>query len=370
MQYFHPTKIINFQKSILNLREYVNALNLKSNVILIITGSRHFNSSLFKTEVDNQLVDFEVHYVSMLESQPGWTEIRRLMSIAKEINPGLIIGIGGGSVLDSIKPVATLFDKSIDISEVMNRKITPSNREVPIIAIPTTSGTGSEVTPFSVITNEDTGVKQSIGPVAYFPDIALVDSRLNLTVPEKTKLDVGLDTMAHALEALWAKKSQYMSDTLAWKALRIALENIEKHIDEPENLEASQNMSIASNMAGVAFSNTFTAVCHGLSFPLGKKFNLTHGEACSWTLPACIELSEDILLEKASYSDFSKDEIKKLSERIRSIRDGYYLKMGVVLPSLSNQEINYVVENAFTPLLNNWMVDFSNNHIVEILKKI
>ena len=109
----------------------------------------------------------------MKESQPGWTEIRRLIFEIKKINPSIIIGIGGGSVLDAIKPVATLFDKQIDISDVMNRKITPDNRNIPIITIPTTSGTGSEVTPFSVITNEDTGVKQSIGPVSYFPDVAI-----------------------------------------------------------------------------------------------------------------------------------------------------------------------------------------------------
>ncbi len=203
---------------------------------------------------------------------------------AKDHQADGIIGFGGGSSLDSAKLIALLARSGEKLSEIYGVEQAKGQR-LPLILIPTTAGTGSEVTPLAIVTTGST-TKMGVSASQLYPDLALLDAQLTLGLPPATTAATGVDAMVHAIEAYTSaiKKNPY-SDMLAREALRLMAANLHTATHQGDNLEARQAMLYGACLAGQAFANAPVAAVHALAYPLGGHFHIPHGLSNSLVLP-------------------------------------------------------------------------------------
>lgn len=187
-----------------------------------------------------------------------------------------VIGFGGGSVMDTAKMAAYLLGSDQPLADCYGVEQCTGER-LPLVLVPTTAGTGSEMTPISVLTKSATE-KMGVSSHQLLPDLAVLDPTLTLTVPPDHTAATGIDAMVHAIEAYTTKlKKNPVSDTLALEALRLLSDNIQAVMDDPSNLSARGNMLLGAMLAGQSFANAPCAAVHALAYPLGARFHVTHG---------------------------------------------------------------------------------------------
>lgn len=203
-----------------------------------------------------------------------------------------IIALGGGSAIDAAKVLAVILKS--DVEAPLNH-ILRGNRaqaweeKLPLIAIPTTAGTGAEVTPFATVWDHAASKKYSVTGVRTFPDHAILDPELTLTLPEDETLYTALDSISHALESLWNKNRTVISETYALRALTLANEALPALRKTPADLGQRERMQQASMLAGLAICTTRTAIAHAISYPMTLHYGVPHGLACSFTLPEILD---------------------------------------------------------------------------------
>lgn len=201
-----------------------------------------------------------------------------------------LIGFGGGSPIDTAKAMAILASGGGKMRDY-KVPVAADRGAVPVIAIPTTAGTGSECTRFTVITDHERGEKMLINGLGCLPLAAIVDYELTLTVPPRTTADTGVDSFTHALEAFVSKRANPFSDALALAAMDLIGKNIRTAYAEPNNHAAREAMMIGATQAGLAFSNSSVALVHGMSRPIGAHFHVPHGLSNAMLLPAITRFS-------------------------------------------------------------------------------
>lgn len=195
------------------------------------------------------------------------------VSVILDFQPDAVIAFGGGSPIDAAKAIVYFAARQADL------------KDCPFIAIPTTSGTGSEVSKFAVITDRERGIKYPLIDESLLPDYAVLDAELTRSVPPRVTADTGLDVLTHAIEAYVCNEANSFTDALAEKAVKLVYENLLTAYREPDNLEARQNMHNASCMAGAAFSNAGLGLCHSMAHALGAQAHIPHGRANAILLP-------------------------------------------------------------------------------------
>ena len=224
-----------------------------------------------------------------VEPNPTFDTVTDAYRELKQFEYDFIIAIGGGSTIDTAKAVAAIetsgsenwiddhLKRGTPFPELFNPK--------PLIAIPTTAGTGSEVTMWATIWDMEEKKKYSLSHPKLYPEIALLDPELTLTLPEKETAYSGLDALSHAMEAVWNKNHNPVSDTFALKAIELVRKYLPRLRHDPGNIDLRTSLLRASLFAGLAFSNTKTALAHSISYPLTAHFNIPHGLACALPLP-------------------------------------------------------------------------------------
>lgn len=212
-----------------------------------------------------------------------------------------VIGLGGGSPIDSAKMIAVKANRRVADLKAPHQENAPG---LPIIAIPTTAGTGSEATRFTIITDTATDEKMLCAGLAYLPQIALVDYELTLTKPMRLTADTGIDSLVHAVEAYVSKQANPFADSMALSAMRLIWPNLPRACADPGDRAAREALMLGALQAGIAFSNSSVALVHGMSRPIGAHFHVSHGLSNAMLMPAVTEWSAPSALPR--YADCAR----------------------------------------------------------------
>ena len=236
---------------------------------------------------------------------PTDTVVLNGIDILKKNKNDAVIGFGGGSPIDTAKAIAVLSQYSKNIQDYKPPS-TFDKKGLPIIAIPTTAGTGSEVTHHSVIidTKSNNFEKISCRGEGFVPIVAIVDYELTLSKPRRLTIDSAIDTLTHGIEAYVSKKATMFSDRMALDTIRLVQENIYAVDKDPKDLKAREGLMLAATLGGLAFSNASICLVHGMSRPLGSNFKVPHGLSNAMLLPTITEFSIDHA--KSRYADCSR----------------------------------------------------------------
>jgi alcohol dehydrogenase len=311
--YTQPVKIWFGRGRFERLGEVLEELGITRAVICC---GRHFAPEAEKLMAADPRIVAVFDRVEQNPQLDGITETTRLCRV--HCADG-VIGIGGGSSLDTAKFAAAVAPnpgEPIDYYEGKRPLI--AEHRLPVVAVPTTAGTGSEVTQVSVVSHGTE--KKTINNPAFMPAAAVVDPLMTLGVPPRTTMNTGLDAMAHALEGYWSRNHQPISDLMAIEAVRLVLENLERAWRDGSDLEARENMSMAALLGGLSFALPKTAACHACSYPLSEDYHLPHGEACAFTLDSFVRVNADERLESLCRAVGLKD-TAELAERIRALKE-------------------------------------------------
>ncbi|QGH36170.1 iron-containing alcohol dehydrogenase [Gracilibacillus salitolerans] len=232
-----------------------------------------------------------------VNSEPTDRHVEEALKLFRDENCDVIVSLGGGSCIDTGKAVAVLAEHDGDVVDYFESKKQMNHSTIPFIALPTTAGTGSEVTDVTVITNTKNDVKMMIKDPALTPSVAIVDPILTYTLPSHITASTGIDALCHAIEAYISRLSHPMTDNLALSAIRLISQNIRLSYNN-EDPKAKGKMALASMQAGVAFSNASVCLVHGMSRPIGALFHVPHGVSNAMILPAILYFSKESCIEK------------------------------------------------------------------------
>lgn len=244
-------------------------------------------------KVTSVLDDLGIRYAIYTEitGEPTDTMIDGGLEVYKKEGCDFLIGLGGGSPLDSMKAIAALVTNPGKIPDYMGKVIT---RPVPpMIAIPTTAGTGSEATWFTIITDSQKDIKMLLKGPVLMPDVAIVDYRFTLTSPKSVTAAPGLDALTHAIEGYTSRKAQPMTDTFAVSAVKRIFKYLPVAYADGSNEEAREQMSLAALEAGIVINNSSVTIVHGMSRPIGALFHVPHGMSNAMLLKACFTFALD-----------------------------------------------------------------------------
>ena len=217
-------------------------------------------------------------------SDPTAASVDAAVAFVAEGEHDCVIGFGGGSPIDTAKAVAVLARRG-GAMRALRAPHQEDRAGLPVVAIPTTAGTGSEVSRVTVITDEATNEKMLCMGLAYLPQIAIVDYELTLSKPRRLTADTGLDALTHAIEAYVSRRANAFTDSMALSAMTLIWANLRTVCAEPGNRAAREGMMLGASQAGMAFSNASVALVHGMSRPIGAHFHVAHGLSNAMLLP-------------------------------------------------------------------------------------
>ena len=316
--------------------------NLGSKV-LIVSGKNQNLTNQLSEWLKNPDFEFEIFTIN---SEPTTHDIEKGTALAKKTGCNVIAGVGGGSVIDSAKAIAALATNTgelTDYLEVIGEGKKLEKAPLPYIAIPTTAGTGAEVTKNAVIKSTEHNVKVSLRSDLMFPTIAVIDPELTLTLSPEITASTGVDALTHLLETYVSCQSNPFIDMICREGMtRIAI-YLERAFLDGSHLEARENMAMASMLGGMALANVKLGAVHGFAGPLGGMFPIPHGAVCACLLPAVMDVNITVLKEKKLETQLLKfDEVARiLTQNKNSIaQDGIIWIQELVkklkIPSLSD----------------------------------
>lgn len=312
------------------LGEAAPLLKKMGNKAFIVTGKHVAVSDMMKqltALLDENGLDCVIF--DGITGEPTDTMIENGVEMLKSSGCDFIIGIGGGSPLDSAKAIAAMAVNEGSIADYNGKEIT--GEILPLAAIPTTAGTGSEATKFTVITDSEKGIKMLLKGDVLVPKLAIVDSSFTVGAPKSVTSATGLDALTHAVEAYTSRKAFSMTDTLAVSAVKRIMKYLPIAYREPDNSLAREQMSIAALEAGICINNSSVTIVHGMSRPIGALFHVPHGMSNAMLLKECLSFAVSGAYEKfanlgretgvASDSDSDETAAEKFIDSLQSICD-------------------------------------------------
>ena len=258
--------------------------------VLLFTGGESFRRSGAADAIEPMLAALSVERVSGVAPNPTLEQVSEAVDRIRRARPDLVVAVGGGSVLDLAKSARGLADDP-DLRVAIVSGATTGARAVPLVAIPTTAGTGSEATHFSVVYVD--GVKHSVGHPSFRPEYALLDPDLTASMPPRTTAESGLDALSQAMESMWSTGSTDESRRLARRALECAWSNLEAAVCSP-SAESRIGMCTAAHLAGQAIDTSKTTAAHALSYPITIIHGVAHGHAVALTLGTFLEYNSAV----------------------------------------------------------------------------
>lgn len=350
-QFFLPTRI-EFGVGILSsVGKWVAELSTGKRVLLVT------DSDLRKLEIADPVAmsllqaGFSVDWFDTVEPNPRDVDCEQGGYLARELDIDVIVAVGGGSVIDTAKAIAIIQTHGRRVKDYAGRDKL-SRAVTPIVAIPTTAGTGSEVTRSAVITDTETHFKMTVKDVRIAPRLAVVDPTTTYTLPPSLTAATGMDALVHAIEAYTCRLANPMSDALAYAAMKKIVPSLEKAVLHGDDQQARHDMMYGSLLAGLAFSHADVAAVHCLAEALGSKYNTPHGVANSIFLP--IVTAYNVPANSKKHADvaeiFGVERHKMTNEHASQllIEKLVHLSDAIKIPKLS--ELGYVREKDFSQL--------------------
>ncbi|WP_086350096.1 bifunctional acetaldehyde-CoA/alcohol dehydrogenase [Candidatus Enterococcus clewellii] len=295
MQWFKLPPKIFFEK---NSLQYLQKMeNVERVMIVCDPGMVQFGyADTVRKELQKRKNDVQIEVFSDVEPNPSTNTVYAGTKVMADFKPDTIIALGGGSAMDAAKGMWMFYEhpdtsffgakqKFLDIRKRTYKIDKPEKTQ--FVCIPTTSGTGSEVTPFAVITDSDTHVKYPLADYALTPDVAIVDPQFVMSVPASVTADTGMDVLTHAIESYVSVMASDYTRGLSLQAIKLVFDYLEKSVKTPD-MESREKMHNASTMAGMAFANAFLGICHSIAHKIGGEYGIPHGRTNAILLPHII----------------------------------------------------------------------------------
>jgi alcohol dehydrogenase len=324
-EYQLPTRILYGIGKINELLKEVN--KFKTEKALIITDNNLASTWIIKKIKDLLCANIEIEVLSNVVPNPTLSVIEEGIDFVKKFQPDVLLAIGGGSTMDAAKVIDIMLTNDGKISDYEKNNVLKNNKKLPLIAIPTTAGTGSEVTHVAVITDEKRKHKFAIADFLISPDLALLDPELTVTMPPKITAETGYDALAHALESYVSPNANHLSDSFSIYSIELISNNLREAVGNGENIEARSNMLLASMIAGLGFVHVGCGMGHGMGHTLSAFYNLGHGETLGMMLSYVTEYN--IISNPRKYANFAKlmgENISGLSQIEAAKKAVYVLK--------------------------------------------
>jgi len=373
--YYNPVQIHYGVATLAKLAEIVQKKGGKK--ILMLTGARSLKASGHLDKILKQLQCFEVFVQDSIPSNPDVEDILRLKEATDHFPYDLILAVGGGSVIDAAKALAAFrqmnFRNVNEVRAVIKDKIYADSPHIcPVLAVPTTAGTGSEVTPWATIWDRQEEQKYSLEAPALFPQSAIVDPVLTQNLSPVLTASSALDALGHALEAYWSKNTNAIVRLYACEALSKIVQNLGLLLENLNDLDLRTEIAYGSLFAGLAFSNTKTTACHSISYPLTLQFGINHGVAVSLTLGAMLAKNEAALREKEKlYAALNIKHPSELTAWIQTIYEQAGLPKRLRDYGVLESDLPKIVEKSYTPgRMDNNPVEVDKSFLLDLLRSI
>ena len=308
-----------------------------------------------------------------LSPNPDVTEVDACAAIIREKEIGFVVALGGGSSMDCAKAAASIALTDDSIRKYHGTGVAMPQEHLPLIAVPTTAGTGSEVTCVSVLTDHANGKKSPIVSDGFFPSYAIIDPELTYTMPPKVTAGTGIDVLSHALEGFWSKGHQPICDACALHAAELVFQYLYKAYLDPADEEAREKMCEASLIAGLAFTLPKTTSSHACSFPLTNIHHIPHGEACGMTLDYFARINAkgadgariDEFARKLGFKD-----TEEMADAIHELKAKMGLRNDLKDLHLTEEQISELVRISRHPNLYNNPVEITDEMLSEMYHKL
>ena len=317
MQWFKVPEKIYFEK---NSVQYLRSMTDVSRV-MIVTDPTMVQFGYADKVIQNLPQSVSYRIFDQVEPDPSVTTVQTGAQAMRDFKPDLIIALGGGSAMDAAKGMWLFYEQPNETFSNLRQKFLDIRkrayqfptigRQAKFVAIPTTSGTGSEVTPFTVITDKEKNVKYPIADYALTPDVAIVDPEFVMTVPASITADTGMDVLTHATEAYVSVLANDYTDGLALKAIKMIFDYLPRAYTNGSDSEAREKVHNASTMAGMAFANAFLGINHSIAHKIGGEFHTPHGRTNAILMPHVIRYNASRPTKLAAfpkYESFVADE--------------------------------------------------------------
>ena len=315
--------------------------------VALVYGRRSFSESGTRERLMEifEMDRIDVHEIGGASHDPDETLVAKTVSTVRDIKPHCIVGIGGGSVIDTAKAASIIATNGGVVRDYWEGKqfTEPS---IPYIAVPTTSGTGAEVTKNAVISSDERTFKRSIRSELMVPDIALVDPSLTLSLPPRTTADTGLDALIQNIEAYTSKNSGPITDTFARKGIELSGRYLVAAYRDPGDLEAREALSLASLYGGITLLNAGLGLAHGLSHPIGIRFGVPHGRACALVMPKVIEQNYEARKDKYDEIGMLIGGDKNGAEAFSRLLDDLEVQTGLGSYGIKEEDIPTIVSES------------------------
>lgn len=341
-----------------DLNEFKERLNNFDENILLIASKRVINT-----------FELDVSMFDVIDESISNPDIHLLKKILSDISkPNLIIAVGGGSSIDLAKAISALYEyKDKNILELIKSKdYLKNNNHIPIIAVPTTAGTGSECTKWATIWDFDDCKKYSIDADFLYPTESWLIPELTITMDKNMTLATGLDALAHAMESYWSVPSNTYTRILARNSMSIIRKYLPLALNDLDNLEYRKQMLMGSFFAGLAFSNTRTTACHSISYPLTMMFGINHGFAAAITLFEVLKRNWNFVKEKELFLEaWQAKDLEGIENWFDNVSQG---KLKLSNFGIKKEDILDIVEEAITGgRMDNNPIVFNKSEINSIL---
>lgn len=317
-----------------------------------------------------------VEIFSDIRPNPTTDNVNDCVRLMREVDADFAVALGGGSPMDCCKAACAIVkgDDNIEPYHSLGKPIS-AKEAIPMIAVTTTSGTASEVTNISVLTDINKNLKQPMNDPAMYPKIAVIDPELTLTVPPQVTASTGLDVLSHAIESYWSTLNQPICSACSIYAARLVFEWLEKAYTEPENLVAREKMAEASIVAGVAFSHPRTTGSHACSFPLTNIYGIPHGEACAFTLDYFVKFNakhadSDGRLD-ALAKDCGFDSAYEMADEISAMKKRMGMRSRLSeIGCTSDEQIAELTKKSMSMLMKRNPIELNESDIGEMYNKL